>query len=298
MHFKRFAFLIFSFFQSYCFAQEAYLVTKAELALMPQYCTALYGKYHGMPQPQDSPLRHTIPVNCPSAHHYCDGLKFMLRADRSMGNKSDFSYNMQNAQQSFNSVINEWRNAAPSCSLRAEAHTNLAKSLLRMGKRQPAAASQAIDNLNQAIELAPEFLQSYLTLADVYIDSGQKGKAKGIVEEGLVHIPNSKALAKRYVSLGGNLLTIKPVTKPAPVTIGENVTTGKASQPIEIKPIEVKPIEVKPIEVKPIEVKSIEEKPIEVKPAELKSESNIGSELPKPKIGSQKSPYCRFCPED
>ena len=281
MRLKVFAFLIVSFFQPYSFAQEAFLVSKAELALMPPYCTAYYGNFHGMPQLQDSPLRHTIPAGCTSVHHYCDGLKFILRADRTMGSKQidfGYGYNVQNAIANIKSVIDEWRGAAPRCSLRAEAHTNLAKSLLRMGKRQPAAASQAIDNLNQAIELAPEFLQSYLTLADVYIDNGQKGKAKGIVEEGLVHIPNSKALAKRYVGLGGNLSTIKPVTKPAPATIEENVTTGKASQPIEVKPIEVK---------------SIEEKP-----AELKSESNTGSESPTPKIGSQKSPYCRFCPED
>lgn len=277
MRLKIFAFLIVSVLQSYSFAEVGFTVTKAELASMPPYCTALYGKYHGMPQPQDSPLRHTIPAGCPSVHHYCDGLKYILRADHAMGNKADFSYNMQNAITSFNSVTEEWRSAAPKCSLRAEAHTNFAKSLLRMGKRQPAAASQAINNLNQAIELAPEFLQSYLILADVYIDNGQKGKAKGIIEEGLAHIPNSKALAKRYVSLGGNLSTIKPVTKPAPTTIEENVTVGKASQPIEVKPVEVKPIEKKP--------------------AELKSESNTDSEPP-PKVGSQKSPYCRFCPED
>jgi len=280
MRLKVFAFLIVSVFQSYSFAQEAFTVTKAELTSMPPYCTALYGKYHGMPPHQDSPLRHTIPAGCPSIHHYCDGLKFIVRADRTQGSKQiefGYAYNVQNAITSIQSVIEEWRSAAPKCSLRAEAHTNLAKSLLRMGKRQPAAASQAINSLNQAIELAPEFLQSYLTLADVYIDTGQKGKAKDIIEEGLAHIPTSKALAKRYVGLGGNLSTIKPVTKPIPAAIEENVTKGKVSQPIEVKPIEVKPIEEKP--------------------AGLKSESNTASE-PSPKIGSQKSPYCRFCPED
>lgn len=277
MRLKIFTFLIVSMFQSYSFAEEGFTVTKAELASMPPYCTALYGKYHGMPQPQDSPLRHTIPVGCPSVHHYCDGLKYILRADHAMGNKADFSYNIQSAITSFNGVTEEWRNAAPKCSLRAEAYSQLAKSLLRMGKRQPDAASKAIKSLNQAIELAPEFLQSYLILADVYIDNGQKGKAKEIVEEGLAHIPNSKALAKRYVSLGGNPSTIKPITKPAPITIEENVTGGKASQPIEVKPTEVESIDKRP--------------------TKLESESNADSES-LPKVGSQKSPYCRFCPED
>ncbi|CAH1904794.1 TPR_REGION domain-containing protein [Candidatus Nitrotoga sp. HW29] len=297
MRLKIFAFLMVSMFQSYGFAEVGFTVTKAELASMPPYCTALYGKYHGMPQPQDSPLRHTIPAGCPSVHHYCDGLKYILRADHAMGNKADFSYNMQNAITSFNGVTEEWRSAAPTCSLRAEAHTNLAKSLLRMVKRQPAAASQAINSLKQAIELTPGFLQSYLVLADTYIDNGQKRKAKEIVEEGLAHIPNSKALAKRYVALGGNPSTIKPVTKPTPAATEGNVTVDKISQPIEVKPAEVKPAEVKPAEVKPAEVKPAEVKPAEVKPAEVKSESNTGSEPPS-KSGSQKSPYCRFCPED
>ena len=179
MRLKVFAFLIVSFFQPYSFAQQEFAVSKAELALMPPYCTALYGSHHGMPQPQDSPLRNTIPAGCPSVHHYCDGLKFVLRADRTMGSKTiefGYSYNIQNAIANFESVIDEWRRAAPRCSLRAEAHTNLAKVLLR--KRQPAAASRAIDNLNQAIELAPKFERSYLTLADIYIDNGQKGKLK------------------------------------------------------------------------------------------------------------------------
>ncbi|MEO6421482.1 MAG: hypothetical protein ABIR84_02000, partial [Candidatus Nitrotoga sp.] len=101
--------------------------------------------------------------------------------------------------------------------------------------------------------------------------------------EGFVHIPNSKALSMRYVKLGGKLSEIKSFIKPVPATVEENDSTGKVSQPIEVKPIEVKPIE---------------EKSIEETPADLNSEHSNGSEPLTPKGNSQKSPYCRFCPED
>jgi|GEM_PF-4821842 len=281
MRLNIFAFLVFSFSQSYSYAQEVYTVSRSELAFMPPYCTALQGKHHGMPQPQDSPLRHTIPAGCPAVHHYCDALKFILRANRTMGSKRKnfgYSYNVQNAITILKDVTEEWRGVAPSCSLRAEAHTNLAKSLLRMGKQQPAAVSQAINNLNQAIYLSPSFVRSYLALTDLYIDIGEKEKAKKIIEEGFVHIPNSKALTRRYVKLGGKPSDIKSVEKLVPATVEENDSASKASHPIEVKPIEEKSIEETPAEPKPV--------------------SNTVKELSAPKNGSQKSPYCRFCPED
>jgi hypothetical protein len=57
------------------FALQGFGVTRDELALMPPYCTAVYGASVGLPE-----LKNVVPQGCPSIHHYCDGLKSMIRS--------------------------------------------------------------------------------------------------------------------------------------------------------------------------------------------------------------------------
>lgn len=233
--------------------------------MMPPYCTALYGKYVGLPQLQDSPLRNTIPPDCPSLHHYCDGLKAMIRVDR---NRAESGHWLHNAVAAFESVATGWEHRSTTCPLRSEAYTNLGKALMRQNK---AAAGVAVMNFNKALELRKDYLPVYYALSDAYLYLGKKKEALGVVEEGLKYEPDSKGLLRRFKELGGKTPPA-PIAKPTP----QQPSTAAGPGPEPSTSPTATPN------------KTGGESPVAA-PATAQPEP--------PKIGSPKNPYCRFCPD-
>ena len=267
--------------QTHALALQDFTVTREELALMPPYCTALEGKSVGLPQPQDSPLRDTIPPDCPALHHYCDGLKAAIRAN-AIGHEGKYWLNL--AVVDFKSMVADWGSRAPTCSVRPDLYTQLGKALLRQNRANAAAA---VVNFKQALELQKDFLPAYYALAQVYIDLGQKKEALSAVEEGLKYAPDSKGFLRRFKELGGKtppapILAEKPsaAAKPgkasAGQTAGQSAETGHTGEPQPSSPTST------------------------TGEAAAETPSNKDAPIPpqETKIGTPADPYCRFCPPD
>jgi tetratricopeptide (TPR) repeat protein len=270
---KSLVFLTLLFLQHPALALQDFTVTRGELAMMPPYCTALYGKYVGLPQPQDSPLHGTIPPNCPSLHHYCDGLKAMIRVD--YGN-SDGRYWLEQAIQSFQSVTSEWERDGQGCSVRPEAYTKLGNALRRQNRF---AGPIAITDYKKALQLQKDYLPAYYALSDVYIQLGEKKEALGVVENGLRYYPDSKGLLRRFKQLGGK-------TPPPPIAANAPPSTAATSQAASGTPQG--------------QTGSTERS----SPPSPNASTGSGSPAPgqpsgtpqDTKIGIPGDPYCRFCP--
>jgi len=253
-------------------AVQNFTVTRDELAMMPPYCTAYYGHFVGLPRLENSPLRNTIPPGCPSLHHYCDGLKAMIRVDK-YGTES--KHWLRLAIQSFRTAAH--RKDWSSCSLKPEAYMNLGKALLRKSRREGTSTAEGIANLMKAIELKPDYIQAYSALSYYYSSSGDKEKALSVVTDGLRHVPESKWLLQRFKKLGGK-------TPPTPIT-----TTTEIEPPEATKGASV-----------PQQQKS-SEKDVTVQSSDSdasSSENKVPEKNSSQKIGSPTNPWCRFCPPE
>ncbi|MBI3772186.1 MAG: tetratricopeptide repeat protein [Gammaproteobacteria bacterium] len=253
------------------FGAQAFTVTREELAMMPPYCTAFYGKEVGLPESVTAPLNSTIPAGCPSLHHYCDGLKAMIRVDR---NRTESGFWLEASVRAFQSVLQgDWW---ASCPLRPEAYVNIGKAQLLQSRRTGGSSGEAVTNLMKALELKPDYVPAYYALGDFYSDMGDQKKALSVVEDGLRYSPKSKGLLRRFKALGGTV-------PPTP-----NVVTGASGSPdvIEDTPTEQQPSAAEDA-VPPPAVSAVSEMP------------DSSSESPtSPKIGSPSNPWCRFCPAE
>lgn len=256
-------------FAALCLAQtpalavQSFAVTREELALMPPYCTALYGESVGLPNRANSPLRDTVPAGCPSLHHYCDGLKAVIRADK---NRAETGYWLGVAVEAFNSVVKDARWA--SCPVLPEAHVSLGKAMLRQGRATGTGSTQGVSQIVKAISLKPDYVPAYYALSDYYAGIGQKKKALEVVEDGLRQVPNSTGLLRRFTELGGK-------TPPAPL--------------VEAVPPVAAP--------EPAEPEQQQAPPSEDQPASEPSTPPAAERAPQ-KIGTPSNPWCRFCPPE
>ncbi len=263
--------ICFPLFAYDALAELPYLVSRKELTMMPPYCTALYGKYHGEPQPGNHPLRGTIP-NCPSVHHYCDGLKFIIRANGALNNPYDLKYYLQNAEQSFRSVIEEWKAAAPDCELYPEAYTNLGNNLLRSSKIGPNRIGDALTNFEAAIQKNNKYIPAYIGLSDAYLIFNKKDKSINALERGLQQNPTSKQLAKKYKSLGGNPETVL-ANMPAQTIKQTDAASAHTTQSVDVN----KFANNNEILTEPVKTQD-------------KAQTNTLN-------GTSANPWCRFCPD-
>jgi tetratricopeptide (TPR) repeat protein len=266
------ALLILLFCQMPAFGVQDFAVTREELALMPPYCTAYYGHLFGLPPLQESPLRSTVPDGCPALHHYCDGLKSMIRADR---NDKESGYWLGVAAQAFQSMAR--REDWASCPLRPEAYMNLGKALLRQSQRGQGSSAEAAANFMKALELNPDYLPAYYALSDYYIDLGNKKKALGVVEDGLRRLPDSKGLLRRFKELGGK-------TPPEPIA-----ATAKPDTPQTVNTAPTQQQQQTPAETGAAPANE------GAAPAEQDTAPEQSTEE---KIGSPTNPWCRFCPPE
>jgi hypothetical protein len=273
--------------QSPALALQSFTVTREELTMMPPYCTAMYGDLVGLPSSQVSQLRKIVPPDCPALHHYCDGLKAMIRVDR---NRAESGHWLHEAVGAFGSVAADWEHRGQTCPVRSEAYTNLGTALLRQDKTS---AGKAVMNFNKALELQKDYLPAYYALSDVYLDMGKKKEALGVVEEGLKYVPDSKGLLRRFRELGGK-------TPPTPI--------AKANPPLPPQPDKTMGAQQTETGATAVEKQEPAAGPspkpsTSPAPASNKAAGASAVAAPEavvsepPKIGSPKNPYCRFCPD-
>lgn len=191
-------------------------------------------------------------------HHYCDGLRFYNRALANTGNRSDFKYNIQLSLAGFDYVLSH---TSPDFSMRPEVIANKARTLALAGRK-----AEAVMLYTGVVQQTPNYIPAYLYLADYYASNDRK-KALNLVSDGLRHNPGTKSLERRYQELGGTLPYPEPLKRAEPAVIEPSPVAEQAAAP-EVQPEEI--------------------------PAE-KTTPEAGTD--KPKIGSPKNPYCRFCPD-
>lgn len=226
----------------------------AEMTSMPPYCQAKFTLKQG--SPEWNAWRDRIGSNFVDLHHYCAGLNFANRY-WSARTPQDRGFYLQNAMSNFNYMV---KAAKPDFALGAELYSDRGEVFKLMGK-----PGEAARDFNQAISINPRIVKPYLQLAELYVADKSAKRALETVTEGLRHIPDSTALQRRYLELGGR----KPFPDPIVAKVGE---------PLPAQPEAPAPNP---------EATAVESRQ---EPA-AQTESS-------PAIGTTSNPYCRFCPPE
>ena len=177
-----------------------------EIPLLPPYCKVklLHEK------DQWDQWAATLGEAFGHVHHYCAGLAFINRYNKSFGDKEGRKFYLQSAMGEMDYMISHVADPRSSI-LMPEIFFQRGKLFLLMNM-----SGNAFKDFEKAIELKPDYLAPYFALSDFYKEKGDKEKAKAVLGKGLQHSPNSKSLQRRYLELGGKLSDLPPI-QAAPV---------------------------------------------------------------------------------
>jgi tetratricopeptide (TPR) repeat protein len=163
-----------------------YQITASEARLLPPFCLGLSaGNYREDAQS----LRQKVTVPGNDTHHFCHGMKEIIRGDR--GDKKSYERAVQEFEyvQGRSSMISQNELLDSTSLYKAEA-------LGKLGKTGP-----AITEYNKAIQLNNKYHQAYARLADYYLSLGMKQDAIDTIKVGLGFSPESKGLRNRLHKL-------------------------------------------------------------------------------------------------
>lgn len=150
-------------------------------------------------------------------HHYCAGLNAMRMALQTRNDISHRNFLYRTAISEFDYITHH----AP----RSSAYMHEPFFQIGLAQKHLGNTSPAIIALKESIRLNPKFSQSYIELANILMglhSQEQNNDALNIISEGIKHSPNSKALQRKYLQLGGK--------EPFPQEIGAAPeVTGKES---------------------------------------------------------------------
>lgn len=231
----------------------------AEILRLPPYCQAKFNAPQG--SAEWKAWRDRIGENFIDLHHYCAGLNYVSRY---WGARSpqDRGHYLQRALDNFSYMA---RAEKPDFALSAELYSNRGEVYRLM--RKP---GEAIQDYSTAIARNPGLVKPYLQLAELHVANKAPSRALEAVSEGLRHVPDSTALQRRYLELGGK----KPFPEPV---------AAKTAEPAPAADVPAAQPEPSPAQ--------------DAAPAETKPEP-AAAETARPAIGTPKNPYCRFCPPE
>jgi len=194
-------------------------VTEAEMAVLPPYCpdtqTFKYGNATSNPSPNAPKWVGLMGNGFWAMHHYCWALINLSRAQ-----KPSIPANIRDAMRGY--AIDDMKyvllNTEPDFVLSPEIYTKIGDVELALNR--PVEARSAYAN---ARSLKPDYWPAYLNWAEYLRRSGDKAKARELVEEGLSYAPNAKSLSRLLIELGGNPSTVRtrPVPEPPSTTPGK-----------------------------------------------------------------------------
>jgi tetratricopeptide (TPR) repeat protein len=236
--------------------------TDAEVERLPAYCQAKYKLAAGSPEWRA--WQDRIGQNFIDIHHYCAGLNFVNRYWGARS-KADRTFYLQRAMTNFDYMVKAEK---PDFTLRADLYGNRAEVFKLMGR-----PGEAIKDLNTVLGIDPKLVRPYLQLADLHAAAKTPKKALDVVTEGLRQVPDSTALQRRYLELGGQ----KPFPEPVQAKAAESAPAPSAAS------------------VSPAPQSAPATDPQPAPQAETPPVSK--AEAP-PAIGTPKNPYCRFCPPE
>lgn len=233
----------------------------AEILTLPPYCQAKYNLPPGSPEWNAWQAR--IGRNFIDLHHYCSALNY-LNHYWGARRKQDRSFYLQQAMNGFDYMVKAEK---PDFALRAELYSNRGEVFKLMGR-----PGEAAKDFNQALSVNPELVKPYLQLADLHVAGRSPKRALEAVSEGLRHVPDSTALQRRYLELGGK----KPFPEPVVAKVAEPAT-GQPETPASKLEAAAEPVEAAAVGSRPEPAAQTEAAPA---------------------IGTPKNPYCRFCPPE
>ena len=157
-----------------------------------------------------------------SLHHYCWALVSLDRL-----HASSLSGQMRNF--AIHQIVSEYyyvlNNSPPDFILRPEV-------LVRMGEAELLRENygEAYDAFFKARQLKPDYWPAFSKWAAVLVKAKKNNDARKLVEEGLMHSPESTVLQEMLLKLGGDPSKIKPrVSASAPVPAS---TAFSAAKPV------------------------------------------------------------------
>lgn len=169
-----------------------------ELALLPKYCyhTQIFRQFApgGADQQEINRWYAALGNTYHHLHHYCWG---MMKTNRAVLLARDLkvkNFFLNDALGEFDYVIER---APSNFVLLPEILTKKAENLLLLDR-----APLAINALERAIEVKPDYWPSYAKLADHYKNSGDVESARKTLQSGLAANPGATALSRRLDALG------------------------------------------------------------------------------------------------
>lgn len=233
----------------------------AEMLRMPPYCQT---KFNATPSsPEWQAWRARIGANYIDIHHYCVALNYVNRYWGARDARAR-SYYLERAMGNYDYMVKAEK---PDFALRAELYSNRGEVFKLMGR-----PGEAVKDFNHALSINPRLLKPYLQIADMHVAGKSTARALETVTEGLRQLPDSKALQRRYLELGGKKPFPEPIVTQAPEPV-----TPQAAAVTQVPETVVEPGRDHPAPSVPEPTKATE---------------------PQPAIGTPNNPYCRFCPPE
>lgn len=244
-------------------ADSSFRANAAEMQRMPAYCQV---KWNSPPSsPEWKSWRNQIGSNFIDVHHFCAGLNFMNRYWGSR-NTRDRGFYLQSALNNFDYMVKAEK---PDFALRAELYSQRGEVLRLMGR-----PGEATADFNKALSVNPRMVKPYLQLADLNVAVKSRDRALEAITQGLRHVPDSTALQRRYLELGGK----KPFPEPIAIQAPEPAAPPSADVAQTSDAVDVAaPAQANPAAAEPVGDASAASQPV---------------------IGTPNNPYCRFCPPE
>ena len=161
-----------------------YQITASEARQLPPFCMGL--SIENFREDAKS-LKQNISVPGQHTHHFCHGMKSLLRGDS--GDKKSY----ETAIQEFEYVQ---KHSTSKHELLDSTSLYKAEALGKLGRTGP-----ALIEYNKAIQLNNTYHQAYARLADYYLTLGMKQDAIDTIKMGLRFSPESKGLKNRLHKL-------------------------------------------------------------------------------------------------
>ena len=180
--------------------------TEAELARLPPFCAVRFGRQG--PDFQSQLGRQ----NWIHIHHYCHGLKFVMRAQNYPKERRAY---LNQARGEYEYVLHR---VEPTFWLRPQMNVEMARIYLQLKER-----SLAQSRLSDAIRLNPRFEPAYVLLLGILAEDGARSAALDVATQGLRHLPASEPLKKAYLDNGGS--------RPFPEPMQAGTTPTSAPEP-------------------------------------------------------------------
>jgi tetratricopeptide (TPR) repeat protein len=171
---------------------------RRELALLPKYCyhTQIFRQFApgGADQQEINRWYAALGDTYHHLHHYCWGMMKTNRAVLLARDPKVKNFFLNDALGEFDYVIER---APSNFVLLPEILTKKAENLLLLDR-----GPLAVNALERAIEVKPDYWPPYAKLADHYKESGDVERARKTLQSGLAANPSASALSRRLESLG------------------------------------------------------------------------------------------------